>query len=225
MDFSLSDDLVELKERTERFVRERIIPYENDPRQTPHGPSPELRRELVALGRGAGLLSPHVGREWGGLGLDHRAKSVDLRGCRLFAAWPGGAQLLRPGRSQHAPARTNRRGAPEGALAAAAGGRRDPLVLHDDRAGARRRVGPVDAEDDRAARQWRQSRRFYYRRRQMADHRRCRCGIRNRHGQDRQRRGRSGGGHDVPRRRWTRRGSSSSGCSTRSTNTCPAATR
>ena len=51
MDFSLSDDLVELKERTERLVRERIIPYENDPRQTPHGPSPELRRELVALGR------------------------------------------------------------------------------------------------------------------------------------------------------------------------------
>jgi acyl-CoA dehydrogenase len=76
MDFSLSDDLVELKERTERLVRERIIPYENDPRQTPHGPSPELRRELVALGGGAGLLSPHVGREWGGLGLDHRAKSV-----------------------------------------------------------------------------------------------------------------------------------------------------
>ena len=76
MDFSLSDDLVELKERTERLVRERIIPYENDPRQSPHGPSPELRRELVALGRDAGLLSPHVGREWGGLGLDHRAKSV-----------------------------------------------------------------------------------------------------------------------------------------------------
>ena len=76
MDFSLPGDLAELKERTERLVRERIIPYENDPRQTPHGPSPELRRELVALGREAGLLSPHVGREWGGLGLDHQAKSV-----------------------------------------------------------------------------------------------------------------------------------------------------
>ena len=76
MDFSLSDDLVELKERTERLVRERIIPYENDPRQTPHGPRPELRRELVALGRGAGLLSPHVGREWGGLGLDHCGKAI-----------------------------------------------------------------------------------------------------------------------------------------------------
>src|ERR1700687_3169103 len=73
MDFSLSDELVELKERTERFVREQILPYENDSRQTAHGPAEELRRELVGLGRKAGLLSPHVGREWGGLGLDHRA--------------------------------------------------------------------------------------------------------------------------------------------------------
>src|SRR5205807_1438851 len=29
-----------------------------------------------ALARQAGLLSPHVGREWGGLGLDHRGKAV-----------------------------------------------------------------------------------------------------------------------------------------------------
>ncbi len=76
MDFSLPDGVAELAERTRRFVRERILPYENDPRQTAHGPSPELRCELLALGRAAGLLSPHVGREWGGLGLDHRAQAV-----------------------------------------------------------------------------------------------------------------------------------------------------
>src|SRR5438132_9842121 len=76
MDFSLSDDLVELKERTERFVREQILPDESDIRQTAHGPAEELRRELVGLGRRAGLLSPHVGPEWGGLGLDHRAQAV-----------------------------------------------------------------------------------------------------------------------------------------------------
>src|ERR1700758_2978324 len=76
MDFSLSGELVELKERTERFVREQILPYESDVRQTAHGPAEELRRELVGLGRRAGLLSPHVGREWGGLGLDHRAMAV-----------------------------------------------------------------------------------------------------------------------------------------------------
>src|SRR6266446_4579567 len=76
MDFSLSDDLAALKERTERFVREQILPYENDSRQTAHGPAEELRRELVGFGQRAGLLSPHVGREWGGLGLDHRAQAV-----------------------------------------------------------------------------------------------------------------------------------------------------
>src|SRR5712691_2214035 len=76
MDFTLSDELIELKERTERFVRERILLYERDPRQTPHGPTEDLRRELVALGREAGLLSPHVGRDWGGLGLDHRGKAI-----------------------------------------------------------------------------------------------------------------------------------------------------
>ena len=37
MDFSLSDELAALKERTERFVREQILPYENDARQTAHG--------------------------------------------------------------------------------------------------------------------------------------------------------------------------------------------
>src|SRR6266545_4499930 len=76
MDFTIPDDLVALKERTERFVREEILPLEKDPRQTPHGPTEEFRRELVALARKAGLVAPHVGREWGGLGLDHRGKAV-----------------------------------------------------------------------------------------------------------------------------------------------------
>ncbi len=76
MDFAIRDGLVELKERTERFVREAILPREKDPRQGAHGPTEELRRELVELARAAGLLSPHVGREWSGLGLDHRAKAV-----------------------------------------------------------------------------------------------------------------------------------------------------
>ena len=76
MDFTLPDELADLKERTERFIREQILPYETDGRQTAHGPAEELRLELVGLGRRAGLLSPHVGREWGGLGLDHRAKAV-----------------------------------------------------------------------------------------------------------------------------------------------------
>jgi acyl-CoA dehydrogenase len=76
MDFAIPNELIELRERTEAFVREQMIPREGDPRLGRHGPSEELRRELVALGRRAGLLAPHVGREWGGLGLDHRGKAV-----------------------------------------------------------------------------------------------------------------------------------------------------
>src|SRR5204863_2869740 len=69
MDFTIPDELLELKERTENFVRQEILARENDRRLGPHGPSDDFRRELVALARRAGLLSPHVGREWGGLGL------------------------------------------------------------------------------------------------------------------------------------------------------------
>jgi acyl-CoA dehydrogenase len=76
MDFSIPDDIAELKERTERFVRDEMIPRERDARLTAHGPTEEFRGELIALGRGAGLLSPHVASEWGGLGLDHRGKAV-----------------------------------------------------------------------------------------------------------------------------------------------------
>ena len=76
MDFAIPDELVALQERTQRFVREQIMPREADKRQTAHGPTEEFRGELVASARAAGLLSPHVGREWGGLGLDHRGKAV-----------------------------------------------------------------------------------------------------------------------------------------------------
>src|SRR5260370_29669151 len=96
MDFSLSDDLVELKERTERFVRDRVLPFETDPRQTAHGPSEDLRRELVALGREAGLLSPHVGRDWGGLGLDHRGMAGVFEAARDTPLPPGALHCFSP---------------------------------------------------------------------------------------------------------------------------------
>src|SRR4051794_41976373 len=75
MDFTIPDEILDLKERTERFARDEIMPRESDPRQGAHGPSDEFRLELVGLAKRAGLLSPHVGREWGGLGLDHRGKA------------------------------------------------------------------------------------------------------------------------------------------------------
>ena len=76
IDFSLTDELQEYQDRTRAFIRDKIIPMESDPRQGPHGPSDELRLEVAALGREAGLLTPHIGEEWGGLGLPHIGKAI-----------------------------------------------------------------------------------------------------------------------------------------------------
>ena len=76
MDFSLSQELLELRHRTRDFIATHVIPLEFDVRQTPHGPSEDLRQELVELARHAGLLTPHASGEFGGLGLDHRAKAI-----------------------------------------------------------------------------------------------------------------------------------------------------
>ena len=76
MNFALSPELVSLQQRVRDFIAEEIIPLEKDPRQTAHGPTEDLRRELIAKARKAELLSAHVSREYGGLELDHRHKAV-----------------------------------------------------------------------------------------------------------------------------------------------------
>jgi len=76
IDFAMPSDLQALKERTEAFVRDVVIPYEGDAREGEHGPADDLKRELMDKAREAGLLSPHVGKEWGGLGLNTREMAV-----------------------------------------------------------------------------------------------------------------------------------------------------
>ena len=76
MDFSLSPEQRALQERTQRFIRDVVIPYETDVRQTPHGPTEALRDELIAHARSAGLLTPHASSAHGGLGLSHVDKAI-----------------------------------------------------------------------------------------------------------------------------------------------------
>ncbi len=76
MNFSLPPEIEALREKTRQFIAEQVIPLENDPRQDSHGPHRELRDELVARAKAAGLLTPHASREMGGLGLSHIAKSA-----------------------------------------------------------------------------------------------------------------------------------------------------
>ena len=76
IDFSLPPELAELQARVQTFVREQVVPFEQDKRQSAHGPDEALRRELNELARAAGLLSPHAPAEFGGLGLDQRGIAV-----------------------------------------------------------------------------------------------------------------------------------------------------
>jgi acyl-CoA dehydrogenase len=69
INFAPPAELVDLASEVKSFVKEKIIPYETDPRWGPHGPSDELRRELNDLARAAGVFAPHVPEEFGGRGL------------------------------------------------------------------------------------------------------------------------------------------------------------
>jgi acyl-CoA dehydrogenase len=74
--FQIPDDLLALQSRVRAFVAEQVIPLETDRRCGPHGPDETLRRELIARARAAGLLSPHVAAEYGGLGLSHVGRAI-----------------------------------------------------------------------------------------------------------------------------------------------------
>ena len=51
MNFDIPPEIAALRERTRQFIAEQVIPLESDPRHGAHGPSEELRRELVARAR------------------------------------------------------------------------------------------------------------------------------------------------------------------------------
>ena len=76
MDFTLTARQKELQQRTREFIAQKIIPFERDSRNTAHGPTEDLRAELVALAREAGLLTPHASPDMGGLGLSHVDKAI-----------------------------------------------------------------------------------------------------------------------------------------------------
>jgi acyl-CoA dehydrogenase len=76
VDFYVAPELKDLQERIRTFVAEEIVPMEGDSRCTAHGPTDELRRELIAKSRAANLLSPQVSREYGGMALSHFGRAI-----------------------------------------------------------------------------------------------------------------------------------------------------
>lgn len=73
---TLSQDLLDLQQKTKDFILNEVIPFENDPRQNSHGPSEELCNELKSKAREWGLLTPHASVDMGGLGWSHMQKAV-----------------------------------------------------------------------------------------------------------------------------------------------------
>ena len=143
MDFAIPPEIEELQARTRRFIRDRIIPLEDDSRQTRHGPTDEFRRELNALAAAEGLIAPHVSAEYGGLGLSHFGKAVvfEEAGYSLLGGLAMNISAPDEG-NMHLLEAVGAAGA-QGTLAATAGERGDPLVLLHDRAGAGCRLRPA----------------------------------------------------------------------------------
>ena len=56
-DLALAEDIAA---KVETFVRDTVIPYEDDPRNEAHGPTDDLVMELRGLAQAAGVLTPHI---------------------------------------------------------------------------------------------------------------------------------------------------------------------
>ena len=76
MDNTVPGDVAELAKRTTEFIRDVVMPVELEVEGVIHNAPDELRRSLQQQAAEAGLLAPHVPKEWGGCGLDVRGQSV-----------------------------------------------------------------------------------------------------------------------------------------------------
>ncbi len=96
IDLTRGERELDIAGRVEAFIRDVVIPYERDPRVLHHGPSDELRLELVGKAKAAGLLSPHVGEEYGGLGLHHREIATVFRAAGYSLLGPIALYCMAP---------------------------------------------------------------------------------------------------------------------------------
>ncbi len=84
----------EIAARVEAFVRDQVIPFEADPRRTPHGPSEALVAELKDKARVAGVLTPHILPD--GAHLSQRETATVLRAAGLSILGPLAVNVAAP---------------------------------------------------------------------------------------------------------------------------------
>jgi acyl-CoA dehydrogenase len=85
-----------LVEQTQNFIRDVVIPYERDPRNTAHGPSEALMQELRGHARAHGLIAPHLPSSLGGHGLTHRQTASLFRASGYSILGPQAMNLAAP---------------------------------------------------------------------------------------------------------------------------------
>jgi acyl-CoA dehydrogenase len=96
IDLTRGEREMALAGRVQAFIRDVVIPFEKDSRIERHGPSDALRVELQGKAREAGLLSPHVGEAWGGLGLHHREIATVFRAAGYSLLGPIALNCMAP---------------------------------------------------------------------------------------------------------------------------------
>jgi acyl-CoA dehydrogenase len=96
MDFAISPELRALQDKIHAFVKTKVVPFETDKRWGHHGPSDDLRAELNALAKAEGLLCPHGPEEFGGMGLDHRAKAIAFEAAGYSMLGPIALHIAAP---------------------------------------------------------------------------------------------------------------------------------
>ena len=72
VDFEIHVDVADVVRRTERLVREVVLPVEAEHQGSAHIAPERVRTELQDAARKAGVFAPHAAREFGGLGMDMR---------------------------------------------------------------------------------------------------------------------------------------------------------
>ncbi|RSO58812.1 acyl-CoA dehydrogenase [Acinetobacter lactucae] len=85
---TLSAELLDLQNKVRTFITEEVIPFERDPRQDSHGPSEELRQDLIDCAKKWDLLTPHASIEMGGHAWTHLQKAVAFEEAGYSALGP-----------------------------------------------------------------------------------------------------------------------------------------
>ena len=84
----------EIAARVEAFVRDVVVPYENDPRRDDHGPTDALVAELREKARAAGVFTPHILAD--GSHLSQRETATVLKASGLSPLGPVAVNTAAP---------------------------------------------------------------------------------------------------------------------------------